>query len=493
MGADAYDAPEACTELAGAEAVVVIHTKSPHRPAMLVGASLLLPLLLAAAWACLAQQSRPETRQPVLLHLEIRDAIGPATSSFFLRALEHAQERNVQLMVLEMDTPGGLDTAMREMIQAILATPVPVVIYVSPSGARAASAGTYLLYASHVAAMAPATNLGAATPVQIGGTQPSRPKDDGARDGKTEDPKTPDQPESAPENAMERKAVNDAVSFIRGLAELRDRNADWAEAAVRQSVSLTARAALEQNVIDVVATDLQDLLRQLDGRKVKTRYGVVQLSTQGLATEEFIADWRTKLLSIVTNPNVAYLLMLAGVYGLLLEGYNPGSVAPGVVGAVCLLLALYAFQILSVNYAGLALIALGIALIVGEAFAPSFGALGVGGIVAFTIGSIMLFDGQVPGFQIARGLIGGTAVAAAIVMLLTAGIFMRSRRARVATGVEQLLQERAVAIEDFDSVGRVAIHGEIWRAVTRTPIQKGAHLKVLRVDGLTLEVAPPEE
>jgi membrane-bound serine protease (ClpP class) len=361
-----------------------------------------------------------------------------------------------------------------------------VVIYVSPSGARAASAGTYLLYASHVAAMAPATNLGAATPIQIGGAEPPRQKDQRPHDKNEQAP-------PQPENASERKAVNDAVSYIRGLAEMRDRNADWAEAAVREAVSLTARAALEQKVIDVIAVDLQDLLRQLDGRKVKTRYGVVQLATQGLATEEFTADWRTKLLSILTNPNVAYLLMLAGIYGLLLEGYNPGGFAPGVIGALCLLLALYAFQILSVNYAGLALIALGIALIVAEAFAPSFGALGIGGVVAFTIGSVMLFEGEVPGFQIARGLIGGMAVAAALIMLLSAGLFMRSRRARVTTGVEQMLQERAVALEDFDDVGRVGIRGEIWRAMTRTPVKKGARLKVLRVDGLTLEVAPDEE
>lgn len=465
----------------------MVHTKSPHRATMLAGVRLLLPLLLLAAWSGVAQQRREEPRQPAFLHLEIRDAIGPATSHFFLRALKHAQQRNMQLVVLELDTPGGLDTAMREMIQAILATPVPVVVYVSPSGARAASAGTYLLYASHVAAMAPATSLGAATPIQIGGPQPAPTKPN--KDDKDEDAQKPGEPDTA----LERKAVNDAVSFIRGLAELQDRNAEWAEAAVRQAVSLTARVALEQKVIDVVATDLQDLLRQLDGRKVKTRHGVVQLSTRGLATEEFVADWRTKVLSILTNPNVAYLLMLAGVYGLLLEGYNPGSFMPGVVGAVCLLLALYAFQILSVNYAGLALIALGIALIVAEAFAPSFGALGVGGVVAFTIGSIMLFEGEVPEFRIARGLIGGTALAAAIVMLLTARVFMRSRHARVVTGVEQLLQERAVALEDFATVGRVDVHGETWRAVTRTPVTKGAHLKVLRVDGLTLEVAPSEE
>jgi len=467
----------------------VAHTKSPHRPVMFVGATLLWLLSSMAVWTGAAEPGPAQKQQPVLLHLEIRDAIGPATSSFFLRALQRAQERNVRLVVLEMDTPGGLDSAMREMIQAVLASPVPVVIYVSPSGARAASAGTYLLYASHVAAMAPATNLGAATPIQIGGAQPSEPKEEQGRDAQGKDAQTPHQPE----NASERKAVNDAVSLIRGLAELRDRNADWGEAAVRQAVSLTARAALEQKVIDVVATDLQDLLRQLDGRQVKTRYGVVQLATKDLVSEEFKADWRTKLLSIVTNPNVAYLLMLAGVYGLLLEGYNPGSFAPGVFGAVCLLLALYAFQILSVNYAGLALIALGIALILAEAFAPSFGALGVGGVVSFTIGSIMLFDGQVPGFRIARGLIGGVAVTAAIGMLLTAGLFMRSRRVSIATGVEQMLQEHAVALEDFDSAGRVEIRGEIWRAVTRTPVKKGARLKVLRVDGLTLEVAPDEK
>jgi membrane-bound serine protease (ClpP class) len=471
----------------GAEEVVVMHTKSPHRATLFVAAMLLL--LAMAVQPGAAQPSPEEKQQPVLLHLEIRDAIGPATSGFFLRALKRAQERNVRLVVLEMDTPGGLDSATREMIQAILASPVPVVIYVSPSGAHAASAGTYLLYASHVAAMAPATNLGAATPIAIGGPQPSEPKDDRPRDAQDKDAPTPEQPG----NASERKAVNDAVSLIRGLAELRERNADWAEAAVREAVSLTARAALEQKVIDVVAIDLQDLLRQLDGRKVKTRYGVVQLATKDLVSEEFTADWRTKVLSIVTNPNVAYLLMLVGVYGLLLEGYNPGSFAPGVAGAVCLLLALYAFQILSVNYAGLALIALGIALIVAEAFAPSFGALGVGGVAAFTIGSIMLFEGQVPGFGIARGLIGGVAVTAAIGMLLTVGMFMRSRRARVATGVEQMLQEPAVALEDFDRAGRVDIRGESWRAVTRTPVKKGARLKVLRVDGLTLEVAPGEE
>ncbi|MBM0103364.1 nodulation protein NfeD [Steroidobacter sp. S1-65] len=429
------------------------------------------------------------------MRLEIRDAIGPATSDFLSRGLEHARERNARLLVLEMDTPGGLDTATRDMVQEILSSTVPVAIYVSPSGARAASAGTYLLYASHIAAMAPATSVGAATPIQIGGGGPREPapqnkeketKEDKAKDDKTDENVTATEPATA----AERKAINDSVAFIRGLAELRDRNADWAESAVRQAVSLTASKALEQNVIDIVATDLPDLLRQIDGRRVRTQQGVVELRTDGLIVEEFQADWRTRLLSVLTNPNVAYFLMLAGVYGLLLEGYNPGAILPGVVGAVCLLLALYAFQILSVNYAGLALMALGIALIVGEAFAPSFGVLGIGGIAAFVFGSILLFDEGVPGFQIARGLIAGVALAAGVVMLLTVGVFMRARKARVTTGVEQMLQGTAIALEDFDAKGRVDIHGEIWNAVTQAPVKKGQKLRVLRVDGLTLEVMP---
>lgn len=460
---------------------------------------LLLMLVAAAPWA--AQTDEIEPRPNSVVHLEIRDAIGPATSDFLLQALDHAQQRQAQLLVLELDTPGGLDTAMRDMIQAILASPVPVAIYVSPSGARAASAGTYLLYASHIAAMAPATSLGAATPIQIGGSGPREPppaskeaadkdKDSDKKSDRNQDPDAQDR--LAPGTAAERKAINDAVSFIRGLAELRDRNADWAEQAVRQAVSLTATAALEQNVIDLIAADLPDLLRQIDGRRVETPLGEVVLNTEGIVVEEFTASWRTKLLSVLTNPNVAYFLLLAGVYGLLLEGYNPGAILPGVVGAVSLLLALYAFQILSVNYAGLALMGLGVALIVGEAFAPSFGVLGVGGIVAFVIGSILLFDNGVPGFQIARGVIGGTALAAGIIMLLTVGVFMRARKAQVTTGVEQLLHGTAIAVEDFDTAGHVDIHGERWRAVTQTPIKKGQPLRVLRVDGLTLEVAPRE-
>jgi len=449
--------------------------------------SWLLVLLTGLAWAAQEPSDASRGARP-LIHLRIRDAIGPATSDFLQRGLAHAKERNAQLLVLELDTPGGLDTAMRDMIQAILASPVPVVTYVSPSGARAASAGTYILYASHIAAMAPATSVGAATPVQIGGESPRQPDD---KNDKNKDAKNQDEPASQPGTASERKAINDAVSYIRGLAELRNRNAEWAEQAVREAVSLTATAALEQKVIDVIARDVPELLRKIDGRRVRTQLGTVELHTEGVVMEEFTADWRTQLLSVLTNPNVAYLLMLAGIYGLLLEGYNPGAILPGVVGAMSLLLALYAFQVLSVNYAGVALMALGIALIIGEAFAPSL-VLGIGGVIAFVIGSILLFDEGVPGFEIARGLIGGIALGAGVLMLLMVSVFMRARKSQVITGVEQLLHETATALDDFETSGLVDIRGETWRAVTRSPIKKGQRLKVLRVDGLTLEIEPEE-
>lgn len=457
--------------------------------------------LLAAGAVCVASAAGEEksvAKAPAgtALLLTIDDAIGPATSSFFVRTLEQARERKARLVILQMDTPGGLDSAMREMIRAILASTVPVVIYVSPSGARAASAGTYLLYASHIAAMAPATNLGAATPVQIGApSSPSPLPEDTPKDQKPDQkPERDDnaKPPHEPGSAMERKIVNDAVAYIRGLAELRHRNAEWAESAVRSGASLTAGAALEQKVIDIVAADLPDLLRQIDGRVVITGAGEQRLATADLAIEKTEADWRTRLLAVITNPNVAYLLMLVGVYGLLLEGYNPGAVLPGVVGAISLLLALYAFQVLSVNYAGLGLMLLGIALIVAETFVPSFGSLGLGGIVAFIVGSIILMDTGVPGFQIARPLIGGMALAGALIVMLMASYFVRSRRRPVVTGAAQMLSEPAVAIADFDRSGQVRIRGEIWNAVTRAPVRRGQRLRVTRVDGLTLEVEPDE-
>ena len=435
---------------------------------------------IAAAGAVAVAQSGSGASPPTGVLVPVSGPIGPATSDFFVRALDQANAAQASIVVVTLDTPGGLDTSMRDMVQAILASNVPVVTYVSPSGARAASAGTFLLYASHVAAMAPATNLGAATPVQIGGPATPSPEPGPADSSKT----------GEPGSALERKSVNDAIAYIRGLAELRGRNVAWAEAAVREGASLPADEALSQGVVDVVASDLPELLQAIDGRTVKLQSSEATLRTSGLVLRDVRPDWRTELLSLITNPNVAYLLMLIGIYGLLLEGYNPGTVLPGVVGAISLLLALFAFQVLSVNYAGLALIALGVLLIVAETFVPAFGALGLGGIVAFVFGSIMLLDADVPGFTIAWQVIGAMGLAGALVLVAIVSFAVKARRRPVVSGVEGLLREHAEAVESFQRQGFVRVHGEIWNAVSREPVREGERLRIRRIDGLTLEVEP---
>lgn len=442
--------------------------------------------LFVAAWALHAAGAAPSAPSATLL--PVSGPIGPATSDYFVRKLRAAQESGADLVVVTIDTPGGLDTAMRDMVQAILASEVPVVAYVAPSGARAASAGTFLVYASHVAAMAPATNLGAATPVQIGaeGKTPSPPPAD-RQDGDKE------AAADAPGSALERKALNDSVAYIRGLAQLRGRNVEWAEAAVREGASLPAEEALASGVVELVASDIPDLLRQLDGREVKLRARQVVIASQGMTLREVEPDWRTNLLSLITNPNVAYLLMLIGIYGLLLEGYNPGAVLPGVVGAIALLLALFAFQVLSVNYAGLALIALGVILIVAESFVPAFGALGLGGIVAFVFGSVLLLDREVPGFSIAWQLIAAMALAGALVLLAIVSFAVRARRRPVVSGVEGLTNETAEAVEDFERDGLVRVHGELWQARSSAPVRAGQRLRVRSVDGLLIHVEPAGE
>jgi membrane-bound serine protease (ClpP class) len=442
--------------------------------------------LLVLAGACSLAVGSAAPGSPAGTLLTVSGPIGPASSDFFVRKLDSAQEAGAALVVVTIDTPGGLDSAMRDMVQAILASEVPVVTFVAPSGARAASAGTFLVYASHVAAMAPATNLGAATPVQIGpGT--SGDTAPGPR------PAGREEAAKAAGSAVERKATNDAVAYIRGLAELRGRNVEWAEAAVREGASLPAEEALAAGVVDLIATDVPDLLRQLDGRKVTLRAGEVVLATAGMTLREVETDWRTELLALVTNPNVAYLLMLIGIYGLLLEGYNPGALLPGVVGAICLLLALFAFQVLSVNYAGLALIALGVVLIVAESFVPAFGALGLGGIIAFVIGSVLLLDRDVPGFSIAWQMIAAMGLAGALVLLAIVSFAVRARRRPVVSGVEGLASETAEAVEDFAGRGLVRVHGELWTAECATPVRAGQRLRIRGVDGLVIRVEPARE
>jgi membrane-bound serine protease (ClpP class) len=448
-----------------------------------------------------AQTDTDDTITARAVRIEINGAIGPATSAHLLGGLAYAKSINASLVIIEMDTPGGLDSAMRDMIKAIIDSSIPVVSYVSPSGSRAASAGTYLLYASHIAAMAPATNLGAATPVQIGGgdtpsTPVDIPKPDTETDSEDNNADAPEPPDAdrlpIAGTAMERKSVNDAVAYIRGLAKLRGRNADWAEQAVREAASLSAEDALELNVIDIVAPSLEKLLAAIDGRVVRVGETDQVLKTAELEIETFEADWRTRLLEIITDPNIAYMLMLAGIYGLMFEGYNPGAIVPGVVGAICLLLALFAFQLLPVNFAGLALIILGVMLIVGEAFMPSFGALGLGGIVAFIFGSIILLDSNVPGMQISRLLIFSIALVASSLLLALIYALMRLRRTLPVSGTDGMLNEVAEALEDFERHGTVFIHGERWNARTEVAISKGDKLHVRNIDGLTLEVTPFE-
>jgi membrane-bound serine protease (ClpP class) len=410
--------------------------------------------------------------------LNIKGPIGPAVSDYVKRGINKAEEDHAAIVILQMDTPGGFDHSMRDIIKNILSSSIPVVSYVAPGGSRAASAGTYILYASHISAMAPTTNLGAATPIQIGGLpgMPEEPSSPGEKEKDKEKPQTPD--------TLERKMVNDAVAYIKALAGRYGRNQEWAEQAVREAVSLTAAEALELGVIDLVAASRADLLHQLDGRKVVMETGWITLATKELVIELFEPDWRTKILTVITDPNIAYILMLLGIYGLIYELANPGFILPGIVGTICLLLALYTFQILPINYAGLALIVLGVTFMIAEAFVPSFGALGIGGVIAFVVGSVILMDEE--GMRISLPLIGSTALVSAGFFLWVMSRLYTMSRKKVITGAEEMIGIIGEAMEDFTDQGRVWVRGESWQAQSSAPVKKGQKIRVTAKDGLLL-------
>ncbi len=445
----------------------------------------MLPVLAALA----ASTGQPAAPRSMVAQIALDGPIGPAAAEYFDDASKRAVADGAAAIVLRLDTPGGLADSMRQIIAGMLASPVPVLVYVAPQGARAASAGTYILYAGQIAAMAPATHLGAATPVALGGGRPMPLPKPGRQPASAA---TAAQDETPADDAESQKAMNDAIAYIRSLAQLRGRNATWAEQAVRGAATLTASEAAQQQVIDFVAADVAELLAKADGHKVRVGDREVTLQLKGASVREYAPGARTRFLAIITNPTIAYLLLLAGIFGLALEAMHPGAMLPGIAGGISLLVGLYALQLLPVNYAGLALMALGVGLLVAEAANPSVGAFGVGGLVAFVTGSVMLMHTGVPGYSVNLGVIAGMAVGAAALLALIVWLVFRARRAHQATGDAALLADIGELLEPVGAGGEawMLVRGERWRVRSGTALPAGTRVRVVSRQGLLLRVEP---
>ena len=415
--------------------------------------------------------------------LDLKGPVSVGAHHHFSEALERARAIDAELLIVRLDTPGGLVTATRAMISDILASPIPIAIFVAPDGARAASAGTYLTYAAHISAMSPGTHLGAATPIPLGAPPSSQPPNPG--DSKEGSSRTP-------ANASQKKVMNDAVAYLRALAQLRGRNAEWAEEAVTDAATLTAKEAQQEKVVDLIAVDVTDLLKQIDKRQVDTAKGPQTLHTTGMSVRYHEASWKSKLISVVTDPNVAFILLMIGIYGILFEFWSPGLAGPGIIGAICLMIALMGLSALPISYAGASLIVLGIVLLVAEAFAPGYGILGLGGVVAFVAGALFLFDPAGADFDLSLTwpVIAATTLTTLLLLAGVLGMVLRARRQAVVTGSEQLIGMQGEVVEWAAREGRVRVHGEIWGARSGFPLKTGDTVSVSRRDGLVLVVAP---
>ncbi len=405
-----------------------------------------------------AEEAAPQKK---IFLLEIDAPITPVVAEYIVKSISRAADKRAEAIIIRLDTPGGLVDSMREIVKKMISAEVPVVVYVGPSGARAASAGVFITLAAHVAAMAPSTNIGAASPVQM--------------DGKMDE-------------TMASKITNDLSAMVRGVAEKRGRNAKWAEEAVRKAVSITEKEALKNNIIDIIAPDVPSLVKALDGRTVEVLLGKKTLQTKDALVEPIEMGFRYKLLSVISNPNIAYILMILGFYGLYFELSNPGAIFPGVAGAICLILAFYALQTLPINYAGLMLIILGVSLFIAEAFIMSGGILGVGGAVAMVFGSVMLIDSPEPFMRVSWFVIIPVVAMSALLFIITLTIAIRVHREKPDTGSEGLVGREAEARTDIAAEGQVFVHGEYWNAVSDEPVKKGERVKIIAVDGLKVKV-----